>query len=224
MPYRRTDAVIRRQAARHKAIIESARQIAAENGMGAVQVALVAERAGIAAGTVYRYFPSKTELVGALVTAVSEREITALRRAADTAPGPLSALAAAIATFAARALRERRLSWAVLAEPVDAQAEVFRFDYRHALASEFERRINAAMNATHLPRQDAALAAPALVGALVEGLVGPLASGAPDHAINAREAVQMLTLFSLRGLGVVDARARGLVVQIALPAIESGAG
>ena len=39
-------------------------------------------------------------------TSVSEREIGAMRRAADAAPGPLSALAAAITTFAARALRE----------------------------------------------------------------------------------------------------------------------
>jgi hypothetical protein len=29
--------------------------------------------------------------------------------------------------------------------------------------------------------------------------------------------VQALTLFALRGLGVVDARARGLVVQAVLP-------
>ena len=74
--------------------------------MAAVQIAPVAERAGIAAGTVYRYFPGKTELVAALVESVAEREIAALRRAADAAPGPLSALAAAIATFAARALAQ----------------------------------------------------------------------------------------------------------------------
>ena len=54
MPYRRTDNVIRKQAARHGTIIESARLIAAEGGMTAVQIAPVAERAGIAAGTVYR--------------------------------------------------------------------------------------------------------------------------------------------------------------------------
>ena len=108
MPYRRTDNVIRKQAARHSAIIESARLIAAEGGMAAVQIAPVAERAGIAAGTVYRYFPSKTELVGALIAAIAEREIGAMRRAADAAPGPVSALAAAIATFAARALRNRQ--------------------------------------------------------------------------------------------------------------------
>ncbi|MFZ1182514.1 MAG: TetR/AcrR family transcriptional regulator, partial [Pseudolabrys sp.] len=40
---------------------------------------------------------------------------------------------------------------------------------------------------------------------------------APDDAAKARARVQALTLFALRGLGVVDARARGLIVQTALP-------
>ena len=57
----------------------------------------------VAAGTVYRYFPGKIELVAALVESVADREIGAVRRAGDAAPGPLSALAAAIVTFAARA-------------------------------------------------------------------------------------------------------------------------
>src|SRR6266481_4915780 len=118
MPYRRTANVVRKLAARHDAILAAACEAAAEGGMGAVQIAPVAARAGIAAGTVYRYFPSKTEMVTALVNAVSEREIAAMRRAADAAPGPLSALAAAIASFAARSLAARRLAWAVLAEPV----------------------------------------------------------------------------------------------------------
>ena len=106
MPYRRTENVARRLAARHEAIIAAARQAASEGGMAAVQIAPVAARAGIAAGTVYRYFPAKTDLVAALLTEIAEREIGALRRAADAAPGPLSALAAAIMTFASRALRE----------------------------------------------------------------------------------------------------------------------
>ena len=33
-----------------------------------MQIAAVAGRAGIAAGTVYRYFPAKTDLVAALLT------------------------------------------------------------------------------------------------------------------------------------------------------------
>src|SRR5262249_12814798 len=103
MAYRRTERVIRRLAARHDAIIAAARALAAESGMGMVQIVPVAARAGIAAGTVYRYFPAKIDLVRALVTAVAEREIGAMRRAADAAPGPLSGLAAAVMTFAARA-------------------------------------------------------------------------------------------------------------------------
>jgi AcrR family transcriptional regulator len=220
MPYRRTDNVIRKQIARHGAIMESARLIAAEGGMAAVQIAPVAHRAGIAAGTVYRYFPSKTELVGALIAAIAEREIEALQRAAAAAPGPVSALAAAIATFAARALRNRRLAWAVIAEPVDAAIEATRIEYRKTLAAEFRKRIEAAMAAAHVPRQDSALAAPALVGALLEGLIGPLAPESSADENDARAAVQTLTLLCLRALGVVDARARGLVVQTVLPAAE----
>src|SRR6266568_6781536 len=102
MVSRPTENVVRRLAERQEAIVAAARALAAEGGMAAVQIAPVAARAGIAAGTVYRYFPSKTDLVAALVAAVSEHEIGALRRAADAAPGPLSALAAAIATFASR--------------------------------------------------------------------------------------------------------------------------
>src|SRR5258708_7928982 len=98
MPYRRTENVARKLAARPDAILTAARELGAEGGRAAVQIAPVAQRAGIAAGTVYRYFPSKTELVAALVEALSAAEIEALQRAADAAPGPLSALAAVIAT------------------------------------------------------------------------------------------------------------------------------
>src|ERR1700743_1301853 len=105
MAYRRTENVIRRLKGRHNPIVAAAREAAAAGGMAAIQIAPVAERAGVAAGTVYRYFPGKIELIGALVESVAEREIEAVRKAADAAPGPLSALAAAIATFGARALR-----------------------------------------------------------------------------------------------------------------------
>jgi AcrR family transcriptional regulator len=216
MIYRRTENVARRLAERREAIAAAARALAAEGGMAAVQIAPVAARAGIAAGTVYRYFPSKTELVAAIVTAVSERELAAMRAAADAAPGPLSALAAAVTTFAARALHQRRLAWAAIAEPVDPEIDALRLAYREALVAELERRLATAVRAGHVPGQDARRAAPALLGALIEGLIGPLAPGAANTGV-AREAVQALTLFALRAVGIVDARARGLVVQSALP-------
>src|SRR5437016_13085945 len=121
MPYRRTENVVRRLAAREQAILDAATALAAQGGMNAVQIAAVAQRAEIAAGTVYRYFPSKTDLVAALIEALSQRELAAMRDVADAAPGPLSALAAGIATFAARALHARRLIWAVTGEAVEPE-------------------------------------------------------------------------------------------------------
>ncbi len=210
MPYRRTENVARRLAARHAAIIAAAQEAASEGGMAAVQIAPVAVKAGIAAGTVYRYFPGKTDLVAALLAALSEREVSALRRAAAAAPGPLSALAAAIMTFSMRALRQRRLAFAAIAEPVDAELDAVRLAFRQTLAAEFSGLITTAMAGKHLPEQDAGLTAAALIGLLVEGLIGPLA---PDATGREREIVQALTLIALRALGVADPRARGLVVQ-----------
>ncbi len=210
MPYRRTENVTRRLAARHAAIIAAAREAASEGGMAAVQIVPVARRAGIAAGTVYRYFPGKTDLVAALLGEISGREIAALRAAADVAPGPLSALSAAIMTFAARALRQRRLTYAAIAEPVEAELDAARLSFRKALAGELTLRIAAAVAGGHLPEQDPALAGAGLVGLLIEALIGPLA---PDTTGRERVMVQSLTLVALRALGVADARARGLVVQ-----------
>ena len=214
MPYRRTENVVRRLAARHDAIIAAARQMASEGGMAAVQIAAVAARAGIAAGTVYRYFPAKTDLVAALLAEIADSEIGALRRAATGAPGPLSGLSAAIMTFAARALRDRRLTFAAIAEPIDAEVDAARLAFRRSLAAEFAGRITTAVAEGRLPQQDGAVAAAAITGLLIEGLIGPLA---PDPAGRERDIVQSLTLAALRSLGVADARARGLVVQTAIP-------
>jgi AcrR family transcriptional regulator len=217
MPYRRTENVSRKLAAREAAIMTAAGALAAESGLGAVQIAAVAERAGIAAGTVYRYFPSKSELIAALVAAETAAEVGALARAGNAAPGPLSALAATLVTFAARVLAKRRLAFAMLAEPIEPELDAVRLGYRRALVRQFDTRVRAAMERGHLPAQDAGASAAALVGALTEGLIGPLAPPAADDPTQAKAQAQALTLFALRGLGVIDARARGLVVQTAWP-------
>ena len=210
MPYRRTENVSRRLAARRAAIVAAARAAASEGGLAALQIGPVAAKAGIAAGTVYRYFPGKTDLVTALLGEILDAETGALRRAAEAAPGPLSALAAAIMTFAARALRDRRLLYAAIAEPVDPELDSTRTTFRETIAAEFAALVTAALSRGQLPEQDAGLATAALLGILIEGLLGPQA---PDAAGRERDVVQSLTLIALRALGVADARARGLVIS-----------
>jgi len=163
MPYRQTENVVRRLAARRNAILAAAGDAAAEGGMAAVQMAPVAARAGIAAGTVYRYFPAKTDLVAALVAAFSARELGRTGTWAKAAPG--------------RFRRWPRPSHVRRARPrqpaaglrADCRARRARVDvapprYRQALVNEFNKLIRNAQAGGRLPEQDAALAAAALVG------------------------------------------------------------
>ena len=218
MVYRRTHQVMKRLAARRSAILAAARDTASSGGMAAVQIAPVAVRANVAAGTVYRYFPSKADLISELIAEVARDELIAIREAADAAPGPSSALAAALGTVALNMVTHGKLAWGILAEPVDVDVAETRLASRREITGEIETRIAAAVRAGHLPAQDTSLAATALLGALHESLVGPLAPDNLDDPARLRDTVQAATLLALRAVGVTDARARGLVVQAALPA------
>jgi AcrR family transcriptional regulator len=214
MAYRQTDRVVRKLAARREAILAAACATLAESGIAAVQIAAIADRAGIACGTVYRYFPSKTELVAAVVEALCEEEVAALAEAASAAPGPLSALAAALAAFTRRAIARRPLVLALMASPLEPELEGVLLSFRRALAHELEKLIGRALAAGSLQHREAPFAAPALLGGLIEGAIGPLAPGAGMGPEQTSAHVQRLTLLALRALGVSDARARGLVLQM----------
>ncbi|MGC9378826.1 TetR family transcriptional regulator [Streptomyces sp. MH13] len=76
-----------RQHARRQSILKAAAEIAAQMGLERVQMHEVARSAGVAIGTLYRYFPSKTHLF----TAVMADQIQGFGakmpgRAADTSP------------------------------------------------------------------------------------------------------------------------------------------
>lgn len=216
MPYRRTEKVSRRLAERRAAILSAARDLAVERGLSSVQIASVADRAGVAAGTMYRYFSSKTELISALITDVESRELLAIRGSADSAPGPLSALAAALTTFAARFTMRQHLALAVGSDATEASVEHLRRDFRRALADEIAMRIEAAIASGYLPEQDSNLSGAALIGAAIEGLSA--SQGTAKQESYDRDAIRAVCLLGLRAVGVADARARGLVVQADLRA------
>ncbi len=51
---------------KRRAILQATLELIADRGFHAAPMALVAERAGVAAGTIYRYFPSKESLINEL--------------------------------------------------------------------------------------------------------------------------------------------------------------
>ena len=99
-------------------------------------------------------------------------------------------------TVAVHVVSHRKLSWGILAEPVEVDVTESRLASRREIAEIFELRISAAIRAGHLPAQDTALAAAALLGALHEALVGPMAPDNLDHQVKLRDAVQTVTLLT----------------------------
>lgn len=72
----------RSQHQRRKRIVQAAAALASRGGVEAMQMRTVAERAGVALGTLYRYFPSKMDLVVAVVS----EEIDLLESSFDRRP------------------------------------------------------------------------------------------------------------------------------------------
>jgi AcrR family transcriptional regulator len=196
--YRATERTEAKRAEARQRIVGAALELVARGGYREAQVAAVAQRAGVATGTVYRHFPSKGDLLAEVFRAASQREVDAVVAAAEIeAPAP-DRIAAAVTTFARRALKGRRLAWALLAEPVDPAVEAERLAFRQAYAEVFARAVRDGVAAGELPEQDADVTAAALVGATGEALVGPLS---PTSATRDREPlVAALVAFCRRSI------------------------
>jgi len=184
-------------------LLDAARELIEEGGYGAASVIAVAERAGVAAGTLYRHFASKQELFVEVFRAVCAGEERAMRAAAAGMPTGSSAaqrLETVLATFAQRALRNPRLAWALIAEPVDPLVDAERLAYRERYAALIAEGLRTGIEAGELPPQNVALTAAALVGGCGEVLVGPLspvAQGAPEAA----EMIDAVRTFVRRAVG-----------------------
>lgn len=175
MPYRPTERTEARRAAARERVLAAAHALVARGGFREAQVAAVAASAGVATGTVYRHFSSKADLFAEVFRRASQREVDAVLAAMAPAAAPAPRrLAGGIETFARRALRGRRLAWALLAEPVDPAVEGERLAFRRAYRDAFAAVLAAGIDAGELATTDPDLAAAALVGAIGEALVGPL--------------------------------------------------
>jgi AcrR family transcriptional regulator len=185
-------------------LLRAARELIEEGGYGAATVAAIADRAGVAAGTLYRHFSSKEELFVELFRTVCDREVAAMRTAAATMPAGSShvdVLVGVLSTFATRALRRPRLAWALLAEPVDPLVDAERLAYRERYSELTANALRAGIAAGELPDQNVSLTAAALVGGCGEALVGPLSPVNGRRPVADTEVLDALGTFVRRAVG-----------------------
>jgi AcrR family transcriptional regulator len=196
--YRRTPAVQARLDASRGAILRAAFDLLTEHGYAGCSVAGVASRAGVATGTVYRHFPNKASLVTEVFREAAGREVAAVGAAMRGADDPITAV---IETFAGRAFKAPRLAYALLAEPVDPAVDAERLVFRRAYRALVATAIVAGVARGALPPQNPDVTAAALVGAVAEALVGPLAAGTAGV-----DTIPSLITFARRATGGSDAR------------------
>jgi AcrR family transcriptional regulator len=177
MPYRPTERTEQRKAEVRERIVAAALDQLAEGGYASASVQIVATRAGVATGTVYRHFASKSDLFAEVFRRASRREMDVFADATvDDGRSATERIAAATEAFARRALTRPTRAYALIAEPVDPAVEaerlIFRRGYRDVLVEVLAQGVERGEFELH----DKETTAAALVGAIGETLVGPLAA------------------------------------------------
>jgi len=198
MAYRETERIRQRKDAQRHGILQAARRLVSRGGFHSAQVSAVAEGAGIATGTIYRYFPTQAELFAELLRVNTQREVDAMAAAAREGGTAAERLRNALRSFTDRALRNRRPAYALIAEPVDPLVESERLKYRRAYALIIENLLREGLARGEFAPQDPHLSAAALGGALAESLLGPLGRSAPSARESAADAI---VEFSMRAAG-----------------------
>ncbi|MER6120045.1 TetR/AcrR family transcriptional regulator [Streptomyces sp. A0642] len=199
MAYRSTPRTEATRLAHRERLLDAARQLLAEGGYAAASIAALADRAGVATGSVYNHFTSKQELLAAVFRHVAGHELDAVREAVRAGSGAAQQVRALVEVFSYRALRTPRTAWALLAEPVDPLVEQERLTYRrgyHALA---ESVVAAGVATGELPEQNPRLSAAAVIGAVSEALLGPLSP--VGERTDPGPVVDGITALCLRAVG-----------------------
>ena len=183
-------------------LMYAARELLEQSGYAGASVQAIAERTGVATGALYRHFPSKAHLFVQVFREAAKRDLAAMQAAAS-AGGCIERLEAVVASFAGRALRNRRLAWALVYEPVDPLVDAERLAYRRECCRHMAALLRAGIAGGELPEQNAELSAAAVVGAIAESLVGPLSPIARPTAADT-DIVAALVRFCRRSVGAGD--------------------
>ncbi|RDI52690.1 TetR/AcrR family transcriptional regulator [Nocardia mexicana] len=155
-------------------LLRSAEELIAEGGYATASVGAIAARSGLAAGALYRHFPSKAELFVEVFRGIAERELAEMESAAQRHSDFGDRLEAVIRTYATSAFDNRPLAWALVYEPVDPLVDAERLAYRRRYRDGMAELLREGIGTGAIREQNADLAAAAVVGAIAEALVGPL--------------------------------------------------
>lgn len=192
------------KAARTKAnILSTAVRLVADTGFVGASARHVAEEAGTAIGTIYRYYGSLEELHSEVFRRMATKEFQAVERAVSQHESVRKQILALVDVFSSRALRSRKLAEALLFEPVNPLVEKERLVYRSKYHELLAHVISKGIEKGEIPHQDSSLSARALVGAIAESLMGRLSPPQiePENDIQMNQLITEIGQLCLRAIG-----------------------
>lgn len=210
MAYRASTQRIDRDQQLRERILVCAHRRVSEGGFASLTMQALAEDADIATGSLYRHFRSKGELAAEVFSRACRIEVGVLGEILHGPGTPARRLAAGLTQFAARAWHSRRLAFALIAEPVDAEVDEQRLLFREAYAELFIELLEEGVRLGAFRVSQIPLVAACLVGAIAEALVGPLspparaAREAGASTVDLATVSQSLITFCLRAVGAPE--------------------
>ncbi|MDH2427701.1 TetR family transcriptional regulator [Sphaerisporangium sp. TRM90804] len=104
-------------------MVQAAAALASRGGVEAMQMRTVAERAGVALGTLYRYFPSKMDLVVAVVSEEIDLLETSIERRPPSAATPAGRAVDVLMRATRGLMREPELADALIRSLIMAEVD-----------------------------------------------------------------------------------------------------
>jgi AcrR family transcriptional regulator len=216
MAYQRTAYVEGKRAEARERLVEAARELVAQGGWREVQISAVAAAAGLSTGAVYLHFPSKTHLLAEVYRSQANRELHVVAEIVAQPASAAARLCAAIRAFSHRAMSKRRLAYAMVIEPADAEVEEERLHFHAEFIEQFRLILEAGRAAGEFDVDDPRVAAACIFGCITESLMNPLGIAAraaartrPGERTEAETLVESVVAFCLHGVGMTTTATRG---------------
>ncbi|MEV7806090.1 TetR family transcriptional regulator [Microbispora sp. NPDC088329] len=161
----------RSQHQRRRRIVQAAAALASRGGVEAMQMRTVAERAGVALGTLYRYFPSKMDLVVAVVGEEIDLLESSIERRPPSAAHPAGRAVDVLMRATRGLMREPELADALIRSLIMAEVEAPFGDRMASLLLRVAGNGRSVPPSEDLPAEDQLVLTGSLAGVWVQELL-----------------------------------------------------
>ena len=174
MSYKRSSLMQKRMEQNREAILQSARELIAQGGIKDAQIQVIAERAGVSSGLVYRYFDNKSQVLIEVLSEAIQHEVKILNHIAESELSSKQKLDKAVTTFVKRAMNSPQLAYSLMFEPVDTELEHERFRSKQLIKQSIKEILAAGKINGEFGFEDLNTAALCVVGAMTFVVIEPL--------------------------------------------------